>query len=98
MTRRLVVRSRARLELAEASDWYDAQNAGLGDELLYAFDTALASVMSNPFQFQVVHGKARRAPLGKFPYRLIYMVTDEEVIILSCFHGRRDPKRWQQRL
>ncbi|MEJ2624845.1 MAG: type II toxin-antitoxin system RelE/ParE family toxin [Pseudolabrys sp.] len=98
MTRRLIVRPQAKLELAEASDWYDAQDKGLGDELLHAFQAAIESIVSNPSRYQAIHGKARRALLGRFPYALIYTVSDEDITIVSCFHGSRDPKRWQSRV
>jgi plasmid stabilization system protein ParE len=98
MTRRLVVRPQAKLELAEASDWYDAHDKGLGDDLLYAFQTTVESIVPNPLQYQAVHGKARRAMLARFPYGLIYTVSDEEITIFSCFHSSRDPKRWQSRV
>ncbi|HEY2756314.1 MAG TPA: type II toxin-antitoxin system RelE/ParE family toxin [Pseudolabrys sp.] len=97
MTRRLIVRPQARLELADASDWYDAQDKRLADDLLFAFEETISSIVHNPFQYQVIRGKTRRAHLGKFPYGLIYTVSDNEIVILSCFHGRRDPKRWQRR-
>jgi rifampicin phosphotransferase len=29
--------------------------------------------------------------MDHFPYSVIYLVADEEVVILSCFHQRRDP-------
>ena len=98
MTRRLVVRPQARLELAEATDWYDAQDKRVGDELLRTFETSIETIMRNPFQYQPMYRNARRARLGKFPYGLIYRVSDDEIIIVSCFHGRRDPKRWQRRI
>jgi toxin ParE1/3/4 len=73
-------------------------NKRLGDELLHTFQRTIESIVRNPFQYQLIHGKARRANLGKFPYGLIYTVSDREIVIVSCFHGRRNPKRWQDRL
>ena len=97
MSRRFIVRPQARLELAEASDWYDERNPGLGDEFLHAFDEAVVAIRRNPFQYQAIRGKRRRVGLGKFPYGLIYIVSDDEIIVISCFHGHRDPSRWKAR-
>lgn len=33
-----------------------------------------------------------------FSYGILYVASDEEVVILSCFHGRRDPAAWRERL
>jgi plasmid stabilization system protein ParE len=46
----------------------------------------------------LVHGEARRAVLRRFPYSVIYAVREDEIVVIACFHGRRDPKRWQDRL
>ena len=98
MSRRLVVRPAARIELAEASDWYDENHEGLGGDFIRAFEIASAAIVRNPFQYQVVYGEARRAPIRRFRYGLIYTVSDEEVVVVACMHGRRDPRRWQERL
>ena len=98
MTRRLVVRPTARIELAAGSDWYDSNTNGLGAEFIRAFEAAAAAISDNPFQYQIVYRNARRAPLGRFPYSLIYTVSDEEIVVVSCFHGGRNPRRWQDRV
>jgi len=98
MTHRLVVQPAARIDLAEASDWYDENRDGLGGEFIRAFEAASAAIVRNPFQYQIVYGKARRAPLRRFQYGLIYTVSDNEVLVVACVHGRRDPRRWQERI
>lgn len=98
MTRRLVVRPATRIELAEAADWYSAINPRLGDEFLRAFEAASAAITVNPLQYQVVYGNARRVQLARFSHSLIYTVSDDEIVIVSCFHGRRHPRRWQDRI
>jgi hypothetical protein len=40
----------------------------------------------------------RRALLRKFPYGVFYFVFDDTVVVLACFHTRRDPKDWQKRV
>jgi hypothetical protein len=52
--------------------------------------------MHNPFQYQIIHAEARRARLGRFPFGLIYTVSDSEIVIVACSHDKRDPKRWQR--
>jgi hypothetical protein len=98
MKRRLVIRPVARLELAAGADWYDSNRQGLGGEFIRAFEAAAAAITENPFQYQVIYRNARRAPVGQFSYGLIYTVSDDEIVVLSCFHGRRNPRRWQDRI
>ena len=98
MSRRFVVQPLARLELAEATDWYDAANPDLGSEFLRAFQATAAAILRNPHQYQAAHGEMRRAPLRKFPYNLYYVVSDDEIAIVSCFHWSRDPRRWEDQI
>jgi hypothetical protein len=65
MSRRLVFRRRAEIELAEAVDWYEAQRTGLGADFLLEFDAALARIIESPFLYQVIEDDIRRAPLHR---------------------------------
>jgi plasmid stabilization system protein ParE len=94
----LVFRVPARLEIAEASDWYDAQARGLGGDFLRDIEMAFGRLRENPYQYQIVRGDLRRVTLKKFPYSVIYSVSDGEVAILACAHGSRDPRQWQDRV
>ncbi|MEX5212848.1 MAG: type II toxin-antitoxin system RelE/ParE family toxin [Nitrospiraceae bacterium] len=98
MTRRIVFRPEAETELAEAVDWYEARSQGLGAEFLRSLDAVLAQVQRHPTLYPVVFGTARRAVLRRFPYSLIYVLRDDELLIAACIHSRRDPKRWQERI
>jgi plasmid stabilization system protein ParE len=46
----------------------------------------------------LVHKAIRRAGFPHFPYGLFYRVHSVEVEIIACFHARRDPRRWQDRI
>jgi hypothetical protein len=93
MSRRLVFRRHAEIELAEAVDWYGAQTLGLGADFLAEFDVALARIVENPFQDQIIEDEIRRAPMHRFPYGI---VSDDELLILTCFYGSRDPGHWRE--
>jgi plasmid stabilization system protein ParE len=97
MNRRLTLRSQAELEIGEAAVWYEGCGAGLGNDFLRAVDAALAAIQRNPFQYQIISGELRRAGLRRFPYSPIYRCRDQEIIVVACAHGRRDPRRWMER-
>jgi plasmid stabilization system protein ParE len=95
MTWRLVVRQRARLDLAEARDWYDERSPGRGEDFLRTLDEALRRIQENPLQYQLVRGALRRVLLRPYPYNVVYTVeNNSEVIVLRCLHARRDPRHW----
>jgi plasmid stabilization system protein ParE len=55
----------------------------------------LGTIQENPLLYQVVEQGIRRAPLGRFPYGLMYFVGEDEIVVLTCFHDRRDPRHWR---
>ena len=57
-----------KFDLAEAFDWYEIQEAGVGDRFLDAFDACLLRIQENPESFPIAHAGLRRALLQKFPY------------------------------
>ena len=97
MTYKIVVRPEAASEIQEAFDWYEERSEGLGLEFLRVADACLSGVQRNPAAYQIVHEQVRRALLRKFPYALFYLVTEDTVVVLACFHVKRSPADWQRR-
>jgi len=97
MTRALVVEPEAEAEIVEAAGWYEARSPGLGSEFRRVVDGLLGTIQRNPNQYQVVFRQVRRAALRRFPYGLMYVVSEHEIIVVACIHGRRHPKRWKGR-
>ena len=95
--KRPVFRPAAAADVDEAYRWYEAQRVGLGEEFLAAVSAALEFVQENPEQYPVVYREARRALLRRFPYGLYYRIVEGQVVVVPCFHARRDPRRWQSR-
>ena len=95
--RNLVLRPAVRADVVEAARWYEEQAEGLGADFLRAVDVAVATIQHNPLQYQQIYGRARRARLRRFPYAVIYYVSDDEIVIVNCIHGRRDPESWRDR-
>ena len=97
MNRRFVVRPEADLEITEAAEWYFERARGLAGEFVRVVDAAFATIERNPLQFPMVDPPIRQAVLRRFPYSILFTADDTEIVVLSCFHSRRDPKRWQTR-
>ena len=87
----------ARGELIEAQDWYEGEAAGLGRRFRQAMDALIERMSDHPRQFPTVFKNIRRAPLQRFPYSLFFVVEDDALIVMACFHASRDPSHWQDR-
>ena len=47
--------------------------------------------------FPAVYGQIRRALLRRFPYGIFYTLEEDVIVILACFHTKRDPKTMRNR-
>ena len=90
-------RVEARLDIQEAYDWYEERLQGIGDRFLAAVDQCIDRVAANPSGFPTVYADVRRALLQTFPYSVLYRVEGDFITVLGCFHGRRDPRRSEER-
>ena len=84
MSRTIIILAEAETEVLEAALWYEQQNPQVAKRFIDAFRTAFVRISGHPFQYQLVEEDIRRAPLGGFPHGLLYAVTDDHVVILSC--------------
>ena len=90
--RRVEIAALAALELADAHDWYEDREAGIGEDLLAEFQQACSRIGDRPEAFPKVQGDTRRALLKRFPYGVYFIVRDEVVSITAFFHARRHPR------
>ena len=98
MTYRLVVRRQAKADIREAARWYEGERTGLGRAFVRQIDALLDRVHSNPMQYQVVHREVRRAIPHQFPYGVFYVREGDTITVLACFHAKRDPTTWLERV
>lgn len=95
--KRLVLRAQAEADLDHAYGWYEREREGLGDEFLQEVRATLATVLRLPESCPQVHRHTRRALVHRFPYGLYYRIIGETVVLVACFHTRRDPAGWKRR-
>ena len=98
MTPQLIIRPEAELDIQAAFEWYEAQSLGLGSEFVRAVDVCLSNIGRSPLAYPTIHQQARRALIRRFPYGLFYVFDPSLIAIVACFHSKRDPKQWQDRL
>ena len=98
MSLRLIVRPEAEAEMTDAFDWYEDRVPGLGSEFLLCVDAAFNAILRAPQRYPQIHKIVRRALTRRFPYEVFFVADEERVVVLSVFHAKRNPKRWQERI
>jgi Plasmid stabilisation system protein. len=102
MSWRVIVRLEIEQDLADAADWYNSREAGLGDRLIAEILDVFDALASNPLLRSRKHPRKNirwRYP-ESFPYRVIYEVNevDQLVIIAAVVHAARHDRHWKKRI
>ena len=89
------LKPRAFSDIREAYEWYEAQSNGLGGLFLRAVDESMDRIVEHPESYPTVIENVRKVMMPRFPYGLFYMVEEDTVVVLACYHASRDPKGWR---
>jgi ParE toxin of type II toxin-antitoxin system, parDE len=75
---------------------YETARRGLGESFADAVQAAEWLARGNPHGFAIVNArKAMRAiVIRRFPYRLLYAVQDETVVVVGIAHTARHPRQF----
>jgi toxin ParE1/3/4 len=89
-------------ELRAARRWYNHRAPGIGDRLVDLVDEKIGEIARAPVSFPRDRQDpiVRRARVPKYPYTLIFMIIDDDaiVVLLALTHGKRRPGYWKKRL
>jgi len=81
-------------EVKASHDWYQEQAAGLGDDFITELESAYEAVVELPKTWPKFHKGSRRFLLIKFPFSVIYKVTDSHIFVVAVMHNSRRPGYW----
>lgn len=93
----------AEAELAEAAEWFERRERGVGYELLQAAQAAVESTLDPTIQWGF-HRDRRSDPqlysrsIAGFPIDVIYLRTETTIIVVAYAAERRRPDYWMHRL
>jgi plasmid stabilization system protein ParE len=100
MAASLAYTQQAEDDVAEAHDWYEQQQPGLGATFLTRVEACTTSICRTPKIGRPYATHYRRALVRRFPYAVIYRYDDatDAVTIHAVFHTSRDPDDLLRRL
>ncbi|BAL26403.1 type II toxin-antitoxin system RelE/ParE family toxin [Azoarcus sp. KH32C] len=94
----VLIHPEAAVELKEAASFYaERAHKELGLALLAEFERAIGLLSDNPELGAMWRGVARRFPLRRFPYSVIYRFIGGSIQVLAVAHQRRRPGYWKKR-
>lgn len=98
MKYRVIIRPEAESDLKETFSWYEEKREGLGYDFLLQVDAGLKFIEREPTIFSLGYKTTRKHLLKKFPYKIIYLLESEKIIILAVIHGGRNPELLDKRI
>lgn len=94
----LIFLALARDELAEAKRFYNRQQQGLGESFQREAQTAARLIQERPLAWQIEVEPVRRFIFDRFPYKMLYIVRAERVVVITVAHQHRQPDYWVDRV
>jgi plasmid stabilization system protein ParE len=84
-------------EAEGAREWYAERSRSAAKGFLHELDHALVRVAEAPERWPEYEVGTRRLLFRRFPFALIYRVTDDCIQIVAVAHQRRKPGYWYSR-
>jgi plasmid stabilization system protein ParE len=93
----LVFHTYVEADLAEAFNWYEDKQNGLGERFLNELVFCYNLIESNPELCGRVSKSYRKISLRHFPYIIVFEIADDHVLVYAVFHTSRNPKEIEKR-
>ena len=84
-------------ELKEALARYESVRLELAQRFAEAVADTIEKIAAAPLHYAVVEKERRRAGVRRFPYGIFFLLKETRIVVIACFHGRRNPRHWQLR-
>lgn len=95
---RLVVHPAAQLELdAALTRGREAFGPGAAARLLRRFDQLGLTLLRHSALSTAAAAQARKLPMGRYPYTLVYRIEGEVIHVIALMHQSRRPGYWRGR-
>jgi plasmid stabilization system protein ParE len=87
----------ARLEFLDSVAYYETVQIGLGERFRQSVESAVGLAIALPFAGSPHKHGTRRVFPKKFPFSIVYLVADNEIVIFAVAHFKRKPGYWKSR-
>lgn len=83
-------------DVIEAVLWYDDRAAGLGKAFATNVRRSTDLVIADPERFARTPSGLRYARVARFPYVVLFDLTDSELLLLGVLHTARSMEKWRK--
>lgn len=87
----------AQAELQDAAAFYELEIPGLGKRFKEEVKNAITRIAEYPLAWAVERAEVRKYLLTKFPYKILYSLEPDHILIIAVAHLHRKPDYWVER-
>ena len=91
---RVIFTTIARQELEDAARYYELEYSGLGLRFKDEVRKAALRISEYPKAWSTERGEVRKCLMHKFPYKLMYSVEEDDILVIAVAHQHRKPDYW----
>lgn len=85
-------------EFITAKEFYDLDQPGLGVRFENEIKQALSRIQHYPTAWSLERKEIRRYVIHRFPYKILYSIQKEIIVVLAFAHLHRKPDYWIDRV
>ena len=93
----VIICSAAEVDFTESLKWYAERSIEAANDFDTEFDSAISQIAADPERFPMCDARHRYYLLRRFPFRIIYRITNSEIVVIAVAHGSRSPGYWANR-
>ena len=93
----VVFSSLAVQELDDATNYYELQLQGLGEQFRDEVELAARQISQHPEAWTIERNEIRRYLVHRFPYKVIYSIETDHIFVIAIAHQHREPFYWVER-
>ena len=98
MNSKVLITPSAEADLDAVFSWYEDKRKGLGFDFLLQIDAGFHFIERSPMVSPQEYKETRKYFIKRFPYKIIYLVEDNRIVILAVLHGKRSPELLKTRI
>ncbi|HBC86239.1 MAG TPA: plasmid stabilization protein [Lentisphaeria bacterium] len=87
----------AETELVSAIEYYESCQTGLGFSFSEEVYATIERVCQFPLAWESIDTRTRRCLTSRFPYGILYRISESEIRIMAIMNLHRKPGYWKNR-
>ncbi|MBL8830167.1 MAG: type II toxin-antitoxin system RelE/ParE family toxin [Planctomycetaceae bacterium] len=87
----------ARQDFDQSFDWYATRSDVAAERFTFAIEAGLARIAKDAAMLPHINPRHQYCPVSRFPFRIIFRVLHDHILIVAIAHAKRRPQYWKQR-